>query len=116
MSVTADGDDPTEQIVRAIEQKAVKNAVVRVIVCTTPDRDVLIRENEVRRALADAFYVAAIVHNVVRPERIRLGTQEDIAGLTPIEALERYLQVKETPPDRIEVLKHHAELLLASQK
>jgi exonuclease SbcD len=116
VSVTADGEDPTAQIVQAIEQKAVKNAVVRVIVRTTPDRDVLIRENEVRRALADAFYVAAIVHDVVRPERIRLGTQEDIAVLTPIEALERYLQVKETPPDRIEVLKHHAELLFASQR
>jgi exonuclease SbcD len=115
VSVTADGDDPTEQVIQAIGQKAVKNAVVRVIIRTTPDRDVLIRESEVRRALKDAFYVAAIIHNVVRPERIRLGTQEDIAALTPIEALERYLQVKETPPDRIEVLKHHAEYLFASQ-
>jgi exonuclease SbcD len=115
VSVTADGDDPTRQIIQAIGQKTVKNAVVRVIIHTTPDRDVLIRESEVRRALKDAFYVAAIIHNVVRPERIRLGTQEDIAALTPIEALERYLQVKETPPDRIEVLKRHAEYLFASQ-
>jgi exonuclease SbcD len=115
VSVTADGDDPTQQIVEAIKQNPCKNAVVRVIIRTTADRDVLIRENEVRRALQDAFYIAAIIHSVVRPERLRLGSQEDIAVLTPIEALERYLQIRETPPDRIEVLKHHAELLLASQ-
>ena len=86
------------------------------IIRTTPDRDVLIRENEIRRALGDAFYIAAIVHNVVRPERLRLGSQEDISVLTPIEALERYLQVKETPPERIEALTHHAKLLLASEQ
>jgi exonuclease SbcD len=115
ISVTADGDDPTEQVIQAIAQRAIKHAVVRLIIRTTADRDVLIRESEVRRALQDAFYIAAIIHSVVRPERLRLGTQEDIAVLTPIKALERYLQIKETPPDRIEVLKHHAELLLESQ-
>ena len=114
--VTADGDDPTEQVVQAIRRAAVKDRVVRVIISTTPDRDVLLRENEIRRALSDAFYIAAIVHNVVRPERIRLGSQEDISGLTPIQALERYLQVKETPCERIEALTHHAKLLLASEE
>jgi hypothetical protein len=90
--------------------------VVRVIIRTTADRDVSIRENEIRRALKDAFYVSAIVHNVVRPERIRLGDQSEIATLSPLEALERYLQVRETPPEHIEVLKEHAARLLASQE
>ncbi len=73
----------------------------------------LIRENEIRRALKDAFYVSAIIHDVVRPERIRLGDQSDIAGLTPLEALERYLRAKETAEERIKVLKQHASSLLA---
>ena len=59
------------------------------------------------------FYIAAIVHNVVRPDRIRLGAHQEIASLTPMEALERYLTVKETPTERIAVLRHHAELLPA---
>jgi hypothetical protein len=42
--------------------------------------------------------------------------EDDIAGLTPLEALERYLQTKETPADRIAVLKHHAASLLASEQ
>jgi exonuclease SbcD len=113
--VTADGDDPTAQILDAIERRRIQGAVVRVLIRTTPDRDLLIRENEIRRALQDAFYVSTIVHDVIRPERIRLGDQADIAGLTPIEALERYLQAKETPPDRTALLKQYAELLLASE-
>jgi exonuclease SbcD len=114
--VTADGDDPTAQILAALERAPLEGAVVRLIVRTTADRDVLIRENEVRRALDPAFYVAAILHDVVRPERMRLGAQEDVAGLTPLEALERYLKVRETPPDRARLLMHHAELLVSTQE
>jgi exonuclease SbcD len=112
--VTADGDDPTAQVLHAIERKEIEGAIVRVLIRTTPDRDLLIRESEVRRALRDAFYVSTIVHDVIRPERIRLGDQADIAALTPIEALERYLQAKETPPERAELLKQTAKSLLAS--
>jgi len=114
--VTADGDDPTGQILAALERAPLEDAVVRLIVRTTADRDVLIRENEVRRALDPAFYIAAILHDVVRPERMRLGAQEDVAGLTPLEALERYLQVRETSRDRIQVLMHHAELLVSTHE
>ncbi|HUT18904.1 MAG TPA: exonuclease SbcCD subunit D [Anaerolineae bacterium] len=114
--VTADGDDPTGQILAALERAPIEDAVVRLIVRTTADRDVLIRENEVRRALDPAFYIAAILHDVVRPERMRLGAQEDVAGLTPLEALERYLQVRETSRDRLQVLMHHAELLVSTHE
>ena len=110
--VTADGDDPTAQVIAAIERASIKKAVVRVLIRTTPDRDVLVRENDVRRALQDAFYVSAIVHDVVRPGRLRLGSQNDVASLTPLEALEQYLQAKQTPTERIEVLKQHASSLL----
>jgi exonuclease SbcD len=114
--VDADGDDPTAQVVQAIERKEIDDAVVRLQIRTTADRDVLIRENEVRQALKTAFYIAGIVHNVVRPERLRLGDQAEIAGLTPLEALERYLQVKETAPERIAELVEHARQLIADQE
>jgi exonuclease SbcD len=114
--VTADGDDPTAQIIAALERAPIEDAVVRLIVRTTADRDVLIRENEVRRALEPAFYIAAILRDVVRPERMRLGAQEDVAGLTPLEALERYLGVRETPRDRIPVLMQHAEQLISARE
>jgi exonuclease SbcD len=114
--VTADGEDPTAQVLEAIGRASIDGAVVRVIIRTTAERDVLIRENELRRALSSAFSVAAIVHDVQRPQRMRLGNQKEIASLTPLEALERYLEVTDTPSERIATLKRYAESLLGSQE
>jgi len=109
--VHADGDNPTAQVVDAIERADIRDAVVRVIIRTTADRDLLIQESRVRRALQDAFYIGALIHDVVRPERLRLGDQHEIASLTPLEALGRYLQVKQTPPERIAELMRYAQAL-----
>jgi exonuclease SbcD len=113
--VTADSDDPTAQIVDAIAQMPIDDAVIRLIIRTTAEGDVLIQENKIRRALSGAFYVAAIVHDVVRLENIPLGDRADVASLTPLKALERYLEVKETDPDRIQELTTRAESLLTAQ-
>jgi exonuclease SbcD len=112
--VTIDGDDPTAQVLAAIEQAPTEGAVVRVTVRTTPDNDVLLRDSDIRRALKEAFYISAIVHDVVRPERIRLGDQSEIASLTPLEALDRYLQARQVPAERIQVLKEHASSLVTA--
>jgi exonuclease SbcD len=114
--VEADGQDPTAQVIDAIERAPVQGAVVRVIIQTTPEQNPLINEKEIERALGDAFYIASITRNVTRSERVRLGSQQDIAGMTPIQVLERYLQTKQTPPERIELLKQHAEMLSTAVK
>jgi exonuclease SbcD len=112
--VTADKQDPTAQIIAAVERASTRDAVVRLIVRATPEQDMLIRENEIRRALQDAFYISTIVHDIVRPERIRLGDQTDTAGLTPLEALARYFQVREIDTERAKMLEQYAGALLAS--
>jgi exonuclease SbcD len=114
--VNADGDDPTATILAAIGRASIDGAIVRLIIGITAERDVLIREPEIRRALQDAFYVAAVIHDVRRPERLRLGGQQEIATLTPLQALERYLQFRETPPERLQILMSHAESLLTSHQ
>jgi exonuclease SbcD len=111
--VTADGDDPTGQVLAAIAGQEVADAVVRVIVHTTADKELLLRESEVRRALAEAAYVTAIVRDVDRPARLRLGQEALVAELTPLEVLERYFEVKQTPPERAQVLLDRARSLLA---
>lgn len=109
--VQADGDDPTAQIVDQIERAPIRDAVVRVLVQTTVERNPLIDEKAILKALSSAFHVAAIVRSVSRFERMRLGGHEDMAGLTPLDLLARYLQVKQMPQDRIERLVQYASLL-----
>jgi exonuclease SbcD len=111
--VKADGDDPTAQVLAAIANQDVADAVVRVIVHTAADREPLLRVGEVRRALGPAFYVAAVVKDVERPARLRLGQETLVAELTPLEILERYFEVRQTPSERVQLLLDHARSLLA---
>jgi len=110
---TADTEEPTAQVLEAIAARDVSDAVVRVIIDTTPELEPLIQENDIRRALKDAFYVAAIVKQVERAARLRLGHETLVAELTPLEVLERYLEAKRTPPERVPLLLERAKALLA---
>ena len=113
MRVQADGDDPTAQVLDAIAAHDLADAVVRVIIETTADKEPLLRDSEIRRALATAFHVAAIVKEVERPARLRLGQDALVAELTPLEILERYFEVKQIPPERVPLLMDRARALLA---
>ncbi|MBI4198021.1 MAG: exonuclease SbcCD subunit D, partial [Chloroflexi bacterium] len=106
------GDDPTQRVLDALYRKDVRDAVVRVIITLPEELERVLREAEVRDALASAHYVAAIHRNVERPNRTRLAPEAS-RGLTPIQALRLYLETRDTPPDRAALLLRHAEALLA---
>ncbi len=108
IEVDVQSDDPTAEILEAIAARDIEDAVVRIIIHTTAEKEPLIKEGEIRRALAGAFHIAAIVKDVERKVRLRLGDQP-IEEMTPRQMLERYFQVKQTPPERTELLLEHAE-------
>ncbi len=108
VEVDARSDDPTAEILEAIAAHEIEDAVVRIIVHTVAEKEPLINEDEIRRALAGAFHIAAIVKDVERKVRLRLGNQ-CVEEMTPGQVLERYFQVKQTPPERIKLLLEHAE-------
>ena len=113
--VEATGDDPTAQVLEAIARTDVASAIVRVLIHTTADRETLIRDDEIRHALQPAFHVAAIAHETERNVRLRLG-QVAVEEMTPHEVLARYLQAKQTPPERVEVLLRHAERIFQGEE
>jgi exonuclease SbcD len=108
IKVDVQSDDPTAEILEAIAARDIEGAVVRLIIHMTAEKEPLINEGEIRRALAGAFHIAAIVKDVERKVRLRLGDQP-IEEMTPRQMLERYFQVKQTPPERTELLLEHAE-------
>jgi len=101
-------EDPTAAVIAAIQEQEISDAVVRVIIQTTVEKEAELREREVESALEEAYYIAAINKEVERPARSRLGA-ESPESLTPIQLLERYLIAKETPPERAAVLLKHAK-------
>jgi DNA repair protein SbcD/Mre11 len=103
-------EDPTQTVLDAVAGHDIADAVVRLIVQTTPEAEARLRDKEIQKALAPANYLAAFVKETEHQERVRLG---DVApeSLTPAELLALYLVAKETPPERAEMLLTYAETL-----
>ncbi|HVO72138.1 MAG TPA: exonuclease SbcCD subunit D [Aggregatilineaceae bacterium] len=100
--------NPTQTVIDEIARHDLREAVVRVILAADLEADLLLQDRPIQHALQEAgvSHVAAVVRNVERPARLRLGTSPE--GLTPEQLLERYLLTKDVPQERIEVLIDHA--------
>jgi len=106
-----DQADALAAIVEAITQHDVADAVVRVFIRARPEQEGLLRDADIHRVLADAYYVAGISKDIERSYRQRLeGVSPE--EWTPTELLAHYLESKDTPPDRSEVLLRYAEEIL----
>lgn len=113
LDVTA-ADDPMTQILDELEAHSLDEAVVRVIIKATEAQDALLDDKLIREALRQASTIASIIHDVERQHRHRLGagaTEE----LTPQQALEHYLDAKNTPPARKTELLRHADSIFKEE-
>ena len=105
--------DPLAAVLAAIAAHDVDDTIVRVLVQALPEQGELLRDAEVRRSLAGAYYVAGVNVEVERIYRQRLGG-ESPEELSPAELLARYLESKGTPAPRIALLLQYADEILKS--
>jgi DNA repair protein SbcD/Mre11 len=112
LTIAADAgyDDPTDAALRAISRHNVKDAVVKLIVHA--HTNVTLREDEIRRALADAYFIAAIVCETEHTVRNRLGDLA-VEQMSPLDALAAYLKAHNIPEKRAQALLEHARDMLA---
>lgn len=103
-------DEPTDAVLRAIEGKEVKDAVVRVIIQLSSAQEVALREREVEKALSSAASVS-IMRQIDVETRKRLGDMMP-ESLTPLQLVERYFQAIKVPEERVKRLLDMAEELL----
>jgi exonuclease SbcD len=104
-------DDPTLAAQGALAQVEVRDAIVRVNVRMRPEQDASLREKDLRAALHDADYIAAINRQADRDVRERLGGLSP-EGMTPKQLLQKYLFAKNVDDDRIDLLVKHAEQII----
>jgi exonuclease SbcD len=112
IKVDADTDEPTAAVLHAIGKNDVEGAIVRVQIKVPAEKEALIRESEIRKALTEAYYVAAINREVEQEHRSRLGART-AEGITPGEALQLYLESRKVPQDRARVLLEYGERLIS---
>jgi exonuclease SbcD len=111
IKVDANTDNPTETVLQAIAKNDVKESIVRLQIKVLAEKEALLQENEIKKALKEAYFVAAVNKEVEREHRSRLGSYP-AEGLTPLQALKLYLESKKTPKDRAQVLLEYGERLI----
>jgi exonuclease SbcD len=114
---TAPGEDPTDAALEAAGKhvgEGLEEAIVRMRVSMKAEQEPAFREGAIRQALTSAFHIAGIERQVHRERRTRLGT-EDAEKLSPLTALERYLESRNTPADREKVLVDYARALIEEE-
>jgi exonuclease SbcD len=103
----------------ALQQEVAKHdltdAVVRLILRLRAEQETLLRDRDIRALLADAYFVGGITREVEREARVRLG---DLAPeeMTDGELLVKYLETRNTEPERISALLEHAESIFAGEE
>jgi hypothetical protein len=114
-----DAADPTAAVVDAIHQRTatadadggLSETVVRVVVRLRQEQESLLLEREIKQALENAYFVAALQKEVEHSNRQRLGGVT-VEALTPVELLGQYLEIKETPKERAGLLLQRGETLI----
>ena len=91
IDVRCDGDDPTEDIVTAVQGRNLEGAIVRIRARLTPANQGRVRDADVRAASRDASYV------VIRREVERAWRESDRGSaysiaMSPLDALTTYLE------------------------
>lgn len=113
IEVQADGADPMAQVREAIAKHELQDAIVRLIIHTTVEKNHHLDDNEIHKLLDEAFKVATIVRDVRREPRLRLGPNQNVEQMTPLEVLRTYLQARQVEKQRIEKLLEYAQQIMS---
>ena len=110
IDVDADCEEPTEKVIAEIKKHTLRNAIVKLTYRVSLARAGMIREKEIREALAPAFLTVSIQRKVQRDAaaRSRMLTESK----SPREALELYLETKTEWATHREKLLYYADPLL----
>ncbi len=109
-----DTEQPLEALARKIDSHDLREAVVRLVVHLRADQEVEVPEYRLRELLSDAYVIGAINRQVEREARVRLGERAP-EEMTDRELLAKYLEIKGTPPERIEALLARAERIFEEE-
>jgi len=108
-----EGDEnPTQTILAEISKHNIKDVIIRIVINIPANLDKNIEMDQIKKALKEVNFIAGVSRNVERRKRITLDDTEEVERLTPIQALQKYFQVKKYSPSRIKQLEEYVIKLL----
>ncbi len=96
--------DPMPEVLAAVRQRDVRDAIVRVTVHLDEDQHQHFHPFEVRRLLEDAHYVVHVAAPLPERPRLDLPVGVEVRALSPVDALDHYLRARKVPDARREKL------------
>jgi exonuclease SbcD len=103
--------DPTQAVVKEITKRNVSDAIVKVTVHSPHEKVHMIRDQEIRKALEDAFIIVGINKVVTKNERAQRAKLLHEA-VDPLKALEMYFAAKNIKNEtKDELLRYAAPLV-----
>ncbi|HUE75988.1 MAG TPA: exonuclease SbcCD subunit D [Chloroflexota bacterium] len=111
LKVDGRGEDPMAAVTREIGRHDLADAVVRLQIETTPDREPLLNLTEIRRQMSSAGYVAGITRQIEHTDRPQ-HRGNGLVEMSPLEALAVYLESKQVPAERTRRLLELGEALM----
>ena len=114
VKLDASDEDPTGAVVSAIQRHYIDDAIVRLRISLPVTQEAHLSDGDIQQALSPAHFVASISHEITERPRTRLAGAYG-RGLSPQQALRRYLESRQTAPDRAKTLQERAEELFSEQ-
>ena len=116
VAIEAEEADPTAIVLNAIyaQQEKISNAIIRIIITLPSSLESQLRNNDIKDALKGAYHFS-IAREIQRETRLRLGAGA-IEGITPLDALKKYLEAQQISPERQKALLEHGEKLIQKQE
>lgn len=110
--IAPDEPDPTTALLNTLEQYKddIKNAIVRVQITIPGKLEGIIRDGEIYKILNEAYYVV-VSKEIKRDNEYRINPFVS-KELRPIEALEKYFELKNVSQERRQVLLEYGENLI----
>ncbi len=115
-SPAADDLDPTATVLEAVAAagEKVRDAIVRLQITLPAEMAGQLRDGEIREALKEA-HTFSIARELVREARSRLGSRA-AEEITPLEALQAYLETQQVSPERQQVLMEYGRKLIEGEE
>ena len=111
------GEDPTDaalEVAGKFAGEGLEESIVRMRISMNAEQEPAFSEARVRQALTSAYHLAGIDRTVRRERRTRLGS-DDAERISPMMALRRYLESRNTPDAREKVLVDYAERIMQEE-
>jgi exonuclease SbcD len=107
--------NPTASVLSAIaaQQEKARNAIVRLNISLPASLEGQLRNNDIREALKETHNFT-IAQEIQRETRLRLGNRP-AENITPLDALQAYLESQNVPPERRKLLLEYGEKLIQGQ-